>query len=235
MSCELLRSDMTRILIVEPNDCNRSWLRTQLVAEGFEASAAATATASLEELQLRPAAMVITEWVLPDASRGSWIERLRSHSGALSVGVLVLARDTDGRVAADALDQGADDFLGKPAHGRELMARLRAVLRRQPAAALNNRFRVGPVCLEKLAHRITVNGQTIDLAPAAYGLMAYFLEHPGRVFDRKHLLERVWGRRRGIGVRTVDVHVRRLRAQLEPHQCADLLQTVRGFGYRFGS
>ena len=90
------------------------------------------------------------------------------------------------------------------------------------------------MCLEKLTHRVTVNDQPISLAPAEFSLMAYFMEHPGHVHDRQHLLENVWGRTNGIGERTVDVHVRRLRAQLEPHDCADLLQTVRGFGYRFG-
>jgi two-component system phosphate regulon response regulator PhoB len=93
---------------------------------------------------------------------------------------------------------------------------------------------VGPIRLDKLGHKVLVGSEEIELAPVEFRLMAYFMENPGRVMARRHLLEQVWRRRNGIGERTVDVHVRRLRAALEPHACDDLLQTVRGFGYRFG-
>ncbi len=197
-------------------------------------TAVTTKARALHELRNQPADLVLTEWFLADISGGAWLERLRRSAGVKTTAIVVLAGNPDGRVAADALDHGADDFVARPVVARELLARIRAVLRRRSADDIDTHFRVGPLCLEKLAHRITVNDKPIRLAPAEYGLMAYFLEHPGRVHDRQRLLEKVWGRSQGIGKRTVDVHVRRLRAQLEPHHCSDLLQTVRGFGYRFG-
>jgi two-component system phosphate regulon response regulator PhoB len=95
-------------------------------------------------------------------------------------------------------------------------------------------LQVGSVVLDLASHKVTAAGQPIALAPAEFRLMAYFMENRGRVLGRRLLLAQVWNRRKGIGERTVDVHVRRLRAALTPHGCADLLQTVRGFGYRFG-
>ena len=226
---------MTRILIVEPNDEDRARLCSQLAAAGFDAAATATAQHALTELQDKAAELLITNWNLPDLSGSELLEKLRNRAEAAELRVLVLARNPGGQTAVEALEQGADDFVTKPASDEEVVARVRVALRRKPVGAMNGSYRVGPVHLETLTHRVSVHDEPIELAPVEYRLMAYFMEHPGRVHDRQHLLERVWGRRGGIGERTVDVHVRRLRALLEPHGCADLLQTVRGFGYRFGS
>ena len=226
---------MTRILIVEPNDDDRMQISEQLVSAGFDAATAVNGQTALAKLQERAAELVITNWNLPDLSGAELLARLRSREEIPELRVLVLARNPDGRAAAQALEQGADDFFAKPASDEELIARVRVAMRRKPIERANGTYQVGPVRLEKLTHRVSVGDEPIELAPVEYRLMAYFMEHPGRVHDRQHLLERVWGRRAGIGERTVDVHVRRLRALLEPHGCSDLLQTVRGFGYRFGS
>ncbi len=225
---------MARILVIDPNNDERQWLCDRLVAAGHEVAVGSACAESLSELQTSALELVLTAWSLPGTAGAAWVQRLRRNAVTQDLPVMVIAQDPDGQIAAAALDNGAEDFVAKPLNPAELLARVSAVLRRQSFNGSSGRIHVGPVCLEKPAHRITINGEVINLAPAAYGLMAFFVEHPGRVFDRHHLLEQVWGRADGIGQRTVDVHVRRLRAQLEPHRCADLLQTVRGFGYRFG-
>ena len=228
---------MTRILIVDPSDTDRARFRQALAAEGFETADAAGGEAALGALEQRAADLVLTDWRLADMSGSELMDRIQGHNGnGADLKVLVVATNAEGSAVAEALEQGADDFMAKPGTPRELVARVRAALRRPQLRPRDSEglCRVGPVRLEKLTHRVTVDGEPIELAPAEYRLMAFFMENPGRVHDRQHLLEKVWRRRNGIGERTVDVHVRRLRALLEPHGCADLLQTVRGFGYRFG-
>jgi two-component system phosphate regulon response regulator PhoB len=146
----------------------------------------------------------------------------------------MLSGRREASAVAQALDSGVDDYLAKPVREEELLARVNSALRRPAAPSRENVLEVGPIRLDKLCHKVTVGVREIGLAPVEFRLMAYFMENPGRVLARRHLLEQVWRRRGGIGERTVDVHVRRLRAALEPHSCGDLLQTVRGFGYRFG-
>jgi two-component system phosphate regulon response regulator PhoB len=146
----------------------------------------------------------------------------------------MLSVRNEASAVAQALDSGVDDYLIKPVREEELVARINAVLRRPAAPGRDSVLEIGPLRLDRVGHKVTVGSREIELAPVEFRLMAYFMENPGRVMARRHLLEHVWRRRNGIGERTVDVHVRRLRAALEPHSCENLLQTVRGFGYRFG-
>jgi len=157
----------------------------------------------------------------------------RHPNGRLARVVMLSGRNEVGAIA-HALDGGVDDYLTKPVREEELLARVNAAMRRPAAPSRENVLEVGPIRLDKVGHKVTVGTREIELAPVEFRLMAYFMENPGRVLARRHLLENVWRRRSGIGERTVDVHVRRLRAALEPHSCENLLQTIRGFGYRFG-
>jgi len=178
--------------------------------------------------------MIVTEWMLRDMSGLELAHYVRKHANGRLTRVVMLSGRSDAGVVAHALDSGIDDYLVKPVREEELVARVNAVLRRPAAPSRESVLEVGPIRLDKLGHKVTVGAGELDLAPVEFRLMAYFMENRGRVLARRHLLEHVWRRRHGIGERTVDVHVRRLRAALEPHACADLLQTVRGFGYRFG-
>jgi two-component system phosphate regulon response regulator PhoB len=231
--------EVPRILIVDPSATDRARFRQALTAEGFETADAGDGQTALGALEERAADLVLTDWRLADMSGSELIDRIQARNGdggEPTAKVLVVASSAEGSVVAAALGQGADDFMAKSGSSKELVARVRAALRRPPCQFANAKgvSLVGPVRLEKLTHRVTVDGTPIELAPAEYRLIAFLMENPGRVYDRQHLLEKVWHRRNGIGERTVDVHVRRLRALLEPHGCADLLQTIRGFGYRFG-
>jgi two-component system phosphate regulon response regulator PhoB len=148
--------------------------------------------------------------------------------------VIVWAAQSDIREAVNALEFGADDCLAVPFDRAELIARVNACLRRPAAASTRPDLLVaGPVTLDKAVHSLTVNEQSIELAPTEFRLMTFFLENQGRVFSRDELLRRAWSKNIKAGHRTVDVHVRRLRQLLEPFDCDGYIQTVRGFGYRF--
>lgn len=137
--------------------------------------------------------------------------------------------------AIAALELGADDCVSLPFHSAELVGRVNACLRRQAATVRPDRISAGRVVVDKAVHSVTVDAQSVDLAPTEFRLMTFFLENQGRVFSRDELLRRAWPKNVNAGHRTVDVHVRRLRQLLEPFGCEDMIQTVRGFGYRFAA
>lgn len=225
---------MARILIVDSHPVDRARLLGQLAPAGHECVEAASADAALTEVEQRSVDLVLADWRLPDMSGLELAAELRRRPGALLSRVVLVSGRTDPQAAAAALDGGADDFLPKTCAAPELLARVHAALRRPPSNAGGDVLEVGPIRLERQNHKVLVDSSPLPLAPAEFRLIAYFMEHPGRVLPRRQLLEQVWRSRGGIGERTVDVHVRRLRAALEPHQCDHLLQTVRGYGYRFG-
>ncbi len=225
---------MARILLVDDNAEDRQWLQRRLQGAGHDVTAADDATAAVERIEHRSFDLVITEWMHRDMSGLELAHLVRRHANGRMARVVMLTTCNEACGVAQALDGGVDDYLTKPVREEELVARINSALRRPASSTRENVLEVGPVRLDKLGHRVTVGVREIELAPVEFRLMAYFLANPGRVLARRHLLEQVWRRRNGIGERTVDVHVRRLRAALEPHGCQNLLQTVRGFGYRFG-
>lgn len=160
------------------------------------------------------------------------LQRLRSHDSTRRTRIIVLAPREDVRAAINTLEFGADDCVAIPFEGEELLVRINACLRRPPASGNHERLRAGPVVLDRELHRILVYDEEVELAPTEFRLMAFLLENQGRVFNRDELLTRAWGKHVKAGHRTVDVHVRRLRQQLERFGCESLIQTVRGFGYR---
>jgi two-component system phosphate regulon response regulator PhoB len=225
---------VARVLVVDSNSSDRQRLCEQLAAAGFDAVPAAAGTESIRVLDRSPADLIVTEWMLPDMSGLELATLVHSHPNGVSARVLMVSTRLEGQHIARALASGVDDYVPKPADPDEFVARAWAALRRPRIGAVNGALQVGPVRLDQVAHKFTVSGREIELAPVEFRLMAFFMQNPGRVLGRSQLLEQVWNRRGGIGERTVDVHVRRLRAALEPHGCENLLQTVRGFGYRFG-
>jgi two-component system phosphate regulon response regulator PhoB len=224
---------LARLLVVDGSaeDCSR--ISRQLRAAGHDAVCAADAAAALSILRQAPIDALITEWHLADTSALDLAARLRRDPHGVAARVLIASGQNEPAEVARALDSGIDDYLVKSSTAEELVARVNAALRR-PVATPEGVLQVGPVVLDRVSHKVTVDGRTIELAPAEFRLMAHFMENRGRVLSRRQLLAQVWQRTRGIGERTVDVHVRRLRAALGPFGCEDLLQTVRGFGYRFG-
>jgi two-component system, OmpR family, phosphate regulon response regulator PhoB len=176
--------------------------------------------------------LIMLPWTSLKPVRDS-LARLRGESMTRLSRVIVWALQAEIHDAINSLEFGADDCLSVPFAEAELVARVNACLRRQPATARPDELTAGPLVLDKAVHCLTVNAQVVELAPTEFRLMAFFLENQGRVFSRDELLRRAWAKNIKAGHRTVDVHVRRLRQLLEPFGCDELIQTVRGFGYRF--
>lgn len=188
--------------------------------------------------------LALTELGQPDLILISWtalspiadsIRRLRNHDETRQSRIIVLAPRQDVRAAINSLEFGADDCVTVPFEGEELLMRVSACLRRPAARIHADRLSAGPIVLDRAVHRMLVNDRLVDLAPTEFRLMAFFLENQDRVFSRNELLTRAWAKNIKAGHRTVDVHVRRLRQQLEPFGCEDMIQTVRGFGYRLSA
>lgn len=224
---------MAKLLVVDSSAEDRISISRSLREAGHDAICATDAADALGKLQGGHFDAVITEWRLADTSGLDLAASLRRSPQNAGARLLVTSADGEPSEIALALESGADDYLVKPSRPEELVARVNAALRR-PAVPGSGILQVGPVVLDRSSHKVTAAGEPITLAPAEFRLLAYFMENRGRVLGRRILLAEVWNRRKGIGERTVDVHVRRLRAALDPHGCANLLQTVRGFGYRFG-
>lgn len=163
------------------------------------------------------------------------LARIKRHDNARGTRLIVMAPRKVLGDAFKALELGADDCIGVPIEASELTARVTASLRRPAVTLEPDSLTAGPVQLDRATHHVHVHDQAVELAPTEFRLMAFFLENQGRVFSRAELLRRAWGKDIKAGQRTVDVHVRRLRQQLEPFGCEEMIQTVRGFGYRFSA
>jgi two-component system phosphate regulon response regulator PhoB len=183
--------------------------------------------------QLAHPDLLLLEWTEHRLIRDA-LDRLRDEPCTSASRVIVWARQGDTHEAINALDFGADDYLCIPFDRVEVVARVNACLRRAASGAPPDQLAEGPLVLDKAAHCLWVNDRSIELAPTEFRLMAFLLENSGRVYSRDELLRRAWPRAVKAGHRTVDVHVRRLREHLEPFGLDELIQTVRGFGYRFG-
>lgn len=177
-----------------------------------------------------PAVLLLAWTVLSPLAES--LRRLRSQPATRNARIIVITRRQDLGAAINALEYGADDCLTVPLEAEELLVRVSASLRRPAANVSEDKLRAGPVVLDRRVHEVLVNNETVALAPTEFRLMAFLLENQGRVFARNELLSRAWPSNIKAGLRTVDVHVRRLRQQLERHGCEDMIQTVRGFGYR---
>lgn len=221
------------VLVIHDSRQLRAKARAALEQAGHEVHEARVGTLSRDILACRPD-MVMCPWTDAITMR-ELLARLRSTDATRDARTIVIAPREDIHRAVAALDFGADDCLAAPFTGEELVARVNASLRRPALAPASAAVRAGPILLDKTAHCIFVHQEIVEMAPAEYRLIAFFLENDGRVFSRQELLERVWPKHIKAGPRTVDVHVRRVRQALERFGCDDMIQTVRGFGYRFST
>jgi two-component system, OmpR family, phosphate regulon response regulator PhoB len=223
---------MSRILVVEDEPAIAELVAINLRHAGFEVAVAADADEAQAEVDRVVPELVILDWMLPGQSGLTLARRWRAQARTRALPVIMLtarAQDAD-KVAG--LDAGADDYLTKPFSPAELMARIRAVLRRKSPEALDDPVEVGPLRLDPATHRVTGHGREVKMGATEFRLLHFLLSHPERVHSRSQLLDRVWGDHVFIEERTIDVHVKRLREALGPVQCAHLIETVRGAGYR---
>ena len=223
---------MSRILVVEDESAIAELVAINLRHAGFEVQIAADADQAQAEIDRVVPDLVILDWMLPGQSGLQLARRWRAQARTRSLPVIMLtARALDADKVA-GLDAGADDYLTKPFSPTELMARIRAVLRRKSPEALDDPVEVGPLRLDPATHRVTGHGQEVKLGATEFKLLHFLLSHPERVHSRSQLLDKVWGDHVFIEERTIDVHVKRLREALTPVRCAHLIETVRGAGYR---
>ena len=223
---------MSRILIVEDEAAIAELLAINLRHAGFEVTLAADAQHAQAAVDAVLPDLVVLDWMLPGQSGLSLARQWRSQSRTREMPLIMLTARVEEVDKVSGLDAGADDYLTKPFSPRELLARIRAVLRRKAPQALDAAVEVGSLRLDPATRRVTGHGREVRIGATEFRLLHFFLAHPERVHSRAQLLDRVWGDHVFIEERTVDVHVKRLREALAPAQCARMIETVRGAGYR---
>ena len=228
-----------RLLVVEDEAAIAELISINLRHAGFNVSTAATAEAAREAVDRELPGLVVLDWMLPDRSGIALCRQWRAESRTRDLPVIMLTARAEEADQVQGLEAGADDYLVKPFSPRTLVARVRAVLRRRSPQALDDAVHIGPLKLDPATRRVTCVSAgvplEIRLGPTEFRLLHYLMSHPERVHSRAQLLDRVWGDHVFIEERTVDVHIKRLRESLAVADCAGLVETVRGAGYRLAS
>lgn len=222
------------ILLVEDEPAQRDVIAYNLAAEGYGVAEAQDGEEALLLVAENPPDLVILDWMMPNLSGIEVCRRLKADPATRAIPVIMLSARLDVPDRVHGLETGADDYVGKPYSVAELMARIRANLRRAHPAAAGVVLEFADLRLDAETHRVTRAGHEIELSPTEFRLLATLMEKPGQVLSRERLLDRVWGRDIHVESRTVDVHVGRLRKALCQHGGDDLLRTVRGAGYALG-
>ena len=224
-----------KILIVEDEPAIQELLTFNVMQAGFQPLRAGDGESMWEQIRNVKPDLILMDWMLPNASGVVLAKQLRSDSRTMDIPIIMLTARGEERDKILGLESGADDYITKPFSPRELMARIRAVLRRHAPQMPDEIVSVGGLELSPISHRVTGKGTTIDLGPTEFRLLHFFMTHVDRVYTRSQLLDQVWGTQVFVEERTVDVHIRRLRAAMEPLGLAKLIQTVRGSGYRLST
>ena len=223
------------ILVVEDEPSIQELIAASLRHAGHRVLCADSAEQAAHRVNETLPDVVLLDWMLPGMSGIQYARRLRSSERTRDLPIIMLTARSEEHEKIAGLDAGADDYLSKPFSPRELLARIKAVLRRRAPQMTEDRVEVEGLRLDPLTHRVSGKGLTLDLGPTEFRLLHYFMTHPERVHSRALLLDQVWGDHVFVEERTVDVHIRRLRAALEASGHDRLIQTVRGSGYRFSA
>ena len=200
---------------------------------GFVPIAAADAEEAQKALDDNLPDLILLDWMLPGISGVEWARRLTKEPIYRDIPIILLTARGEEEDKVRGLEIGADDYITKPFSPKELVARIRAVLRRSGKIQGQAQITMGDLILDTEQHRLSIGDKQLEVSPTEFRLMHFFMTHPNKVFSRTQLLDQVWGRSVYIEERTIDVHIRRLRKILEEYGREDLVQTVRGFGYRF--
>lgn len=222
------------VLIVEDEPAQREILAYNLRAEGFRVTLAHDGEEALAQAQDEVPDLVVLDWMMPRLSGLEVCRQLKAQHATRSIPVIMLSARSEEGDRVRGLDIGADDYVTKPYAVGELIARVRANLRRSRPALSGETLNFQDITLNSETHRVSRAGQDLKLGPTEFRLLATLMERPGRVWSREQLLDRVWGRDIYVETRTVDVHVGRLRKALCQNGGEDPLRTVRGAGYALG-
>ena len=219
------------MLVVEDEDALATLLDYNLMKEGFRVERAADGEEALLRVAEEPPDLVVLDWMLPKVSGVEVCRQLRASVETRRTPVLMLTARGEEADKVRGLETGADDYVVKPFAMSELVARIRALLRRTRPELMDERLEYADLVLDRARHRVTRAGKDVHLGPTEYRLLDFLMQRPGRVFSRERLLDAVWGANTYVEVRTVDVHVGRLRKALRLPDEPDLIRTVRSAGY----
>lgn len=222
------------VLLVEDEPAQRELLAYNLEAEGFDVITADNGEDGLILVDENDPDLIVLDWMMPQLSGIEVCRRLKSNSKTRQIPVIMLSARAEEVDRVRGLETGADDYVVKPYSLIELMARVKAHLRRIRAAAVGDRLEYGDIMLDPETHKVFRSQSELKLGPTEFRMLSTFMEKPGRVWSRDQLLDRVWGRDIYVDTRTVDVHVGRLRKALCQYGGDDPLRTVRGAGYALG-
>ncbi len=223
-----------RVLIVDDEAPIREMLTLALEMAGYQCQDADSAQAAMALVVDNRPDLILLDWMMPGISGIELARRLKKDSLTATIPIIMLTAKGDENNKILGLEAGADDYITKPFSPRELMARLKAVLRRTSPEGEGSAVEVNGLTMDPISHRVSVAGEPLEMGPTEFKLLNFFMTHQDRAFSRGQLLDYVWGGNVYVEERTVDVHIRRLRKALGEHH-APLVQTVRGMGYRFSS
>jgi two-component system phosphate regulon response regulator PhoB len=223
------------ILVVEDEPAIQELIAYNLKQAGHLPLRADNAEQALNLIANALPDLVLLDWMLPGLSGIEFARRLRADKRTRAIPIIMLTARSDEQDKLQGLETGADDYITKPFSPRELNARIKAVLRRRAPQMTDDTVQLGGLKLDPASHRVTGNGEPVDLGPTEFRLLHFLMTHAERVHSRTQLLDQVWGDHVFVEERTVDVHIRRLRKALEATELDGLVQTVRGTGYRFSA
>ena len=221
----------TKIMIVEDEEALATLLEYNLSKENFEVSLAGDGEEAILKVEEETPDLIILDWMLPKVSGLEVCRRLRAKPETRNLPIIMLTARSEEADRIRGLETGADDYLTKPFSTNELIARVRAVLRRIRPALADDKVSVGDLIVDRVSHKVLRGDKEIHLGPTEFRLLDHLIQHPGRVFSREQLLNAVWGSDVFVEVRTVDVHIGRLRKALNKHKQGDPIRTVRSAGY----
>lgn len=219
------------VLVVEDETALADLLRYNLEREGYRVNVAIDGEEALVVAEESPPDLILLDWMLPKASGVEVCRRLRARQETRNTPIVMLTARDEESDRIRGLDTGADDYLTKPFSMNELLARLRAVMRRIRPALAEDKLTCGDIVLDRASHRVKRAGREVHLGPTEFRILDHLMQHPGRVFSREQLLDAVWGSDVYVEARTVDVHIGRLRKALNVGVEADPIRTVRSAGY----
>lgn len=226
---------MPSILVVEDEPAIQELLRVNLEDAGFAVRTVPDAESALAQIKHALPDLLLLDWMLPGQSGLALARGLRGESRTRELPIIMVTARGEEADRVAGLEAWVDDYVTKPFSPRELKARIKAVLRRRAPEAAQETLVVGPLRLDPATHRVIAGDTPVQLGPTEFRLLKFLMARPERVHSRTQLLDQVWGDHVYIEERTVDVHIRRLRLALEPSDCAKMIETVRGGGYRLAA
>lgn len=225
----------TTILVVEDEPSIQELICINVHMAGYKAIKALSAEAARKIINAQLPDLILLDWMLPGMSGIEMAKYLRAAQRTKNIPIIMLTAKSTEENTVQGLEAGADDYISKPFSPKELLARIKAVLRRRAPQHTNDLINIAALSLDPDNMQLTISNQAIHMGPTEFRLLHFFMAHPDKVFSRSQLLDQVWGDHVFLEERTVDVHIRRLRKLLSPNNAARHIETIRGAGYKFST